>query len=106
LKPDETGIMVNSNSSITIGGCAIHANSTANNSIVTNSGSNITVNGGDINTAGDYQGSGYSPYPTTGSELISDPMASLSPPTVGSCDHNNKVEVQDGETATLSPGRY
>ncbi len=107
LKPDDTGVFVNSYGGITTEDCGIHVNSTDYNSIVTNSGSNITVNGdADIYTAGDYEGSGYSPFPTTGSEIKSDPMASLSPPTFGSCDHTNKVVVQNGDTATLSPGRY
>jgi len=107
LSLDQTGIMVNSQGDITTENCGIHANSTDYNSIVTNSGSNITVNGyADICTAGDYEGSGYSPFPTTGCEIKSDPMASLSPPTFGSCDHTDKVVVQNGDTATLSPGRY
>ena len=33
-------------------------------------------------------------------------LANLSPPTIGSCDHSDKVVVQDGQTETLLPGRY
>ena len=106
--PNFAGIMLNSNSGITTENCGIHANSTDDNSIETNSGGEITINGdADICTAGDYVGDGYSPdYPNTGCETESDPMASVLPPTFGSCDHTDKVVVQNGDTATLSPGRY
>ena len=108
MKPDETGIEVNSDGKITTENCGIHANSTDYNSIVTNSGGEITTDGEcDICTAGDYEGDGYNPgYPTTGCAVKPDPLASLSPPAIGPCDHTDKVVVQNGETATLSPGRY
>ncbi len=106
LNPDKTGVYVNSNADITTENCGIHANSTDDESIQTNGDGEITTNGADICTAGDYAGSGYSPEPTTGCDIKPDPMASLSPPPFGSCDHTEKVEVNDGETVTLSPGRY
>ncbi len=57
LKPDETGIMLNSNGSITTENCGLHANSTDDNSIETNSGGEITIDGdADICTVGDYVG--------------------------------------------------
>lgn len=106
LKPDETGVSVNADGNITTENCGIHSNSTDNNSIVTNSGGQITVNGGNICTAGDYQGSGYDPPPDTGCDTKPDPLASLAAPTIPPCDYTEKVVVQDGEAATLSPGRY
>ena len=106
LKPDETGISVNAGGDITTQNCGIHANSTGDNSIVTNSGSQITVNGADICTAGDYEGGGYSPDPYTGCGTKPDPLASLAPPPIGSCDYSDKVVVEDGDVVTLSPGRY
>ncbi len=106
LKPLETGVSVNANGAITTENCGIHANSTDYNSIMTNSGGTITVNGGNICTAGDYQGSGFDPPPDTGCETKSNPLASLAAPPIPPCDYTEKVVVQDGETATLSPGRY
>ncbi len=106
LRPDDIGVFLNSNGSITTENCGIHANSTDDNSIETNSGGEITIDGdAEICTAGDYEGSGYSPDPTTGCAGKSDPLASLAPPSFGSCDHTDKVLVENG-TATLSPGRY
>ena len=107
LKNDQIGISVNSNASITTDNCGVHANSTDDNSIETNSGGEITIDGdADICTVGDYVGSGYSPDPTTGCAGKSDPLRNLLPPTFGSCDHTDKVVVAGGVTATLSPGRY
>ena len=106
LKPNETGVSVNSNGDITTQNCGIHANSTDNNSIMTNSGGTITVNDGNFCTAGDYSGGGYDPPPDTGCETKPDPMAGQAKPPIPPCDHSDRVVVQDGETATLSPGRY
>ena len=106
LKPDETGISVNADGDITTQDCGIHANSTDDNSIVTNSGSNITVDGGDICTAGDYEGGGYSPDPYTDCGTKPDPLAGVVAPPIGSCDHSDKVVIEDGDVTTLSPGRY
>ncbi len=106
LKPDETGVGVNSNGDITTENCGVHANSTDYNGIVTNSDATITTNGADICTAGDYEGSGYTPEPKTDCAIKPDPLASLSPPLPGLCNYTVKVVVQNGDTVTLSPGRY
>ncbi len=108
LKPNETGILVNSNGEIMTQDCNIHVNSTDVDSIVTNSGGEITVNADDpsICTSGDYEGSGYSPNPDTGCTTKSDPLAKLEAPAIGSCDHSDKVMVEDGDEETLLPGRY
>ena len=53
-----------------------------------------------------FWGAGYSPEPATDCGVKPDPLASLSPPPFGSCDHTEKVVVEGGETETLSPGRY
>ncbi len=101
------GIMLNSNGSITTEDCGIHSNSPDDNGIETNSGGEITIDGdADICSAGNYEGSGYSPDPTTGCVVKPDPLAGLAPPTFGSCDHTDKVVVDGGVTVTLSPGRY
>ncbi len=108
LRLDQTGIEVNSQGSITTDNCGVHANSNDEKSLITNSDSDITIDGdADICTVGDYDGDGYYPdLPNTGCAIMPDPLASLSPPTFGSCDHTDKVVIQNGETATLSPGRY
>ena len=107
LKPDDVGVFVNSDGGIITQDCGIHANSTDYNSIRTNSGSDITVNGvAEICTAGDYEGDGYTPTPTIDCEIKPDPLASQMPPPIGTCDHTDKVVVQNGDTDTLSPGRY
>ena len=104
LKPNETGVSVNSNGDITTENCGIHANSTDDDSIMTNAGGTITVNDGNFCTAGDYSGGGYDPPPDTGCETKADPMAGQAKPTIpASCDHTDKVVVGVGETKTLSP---
>ena len=63
------------------------------------------------------------PAPDTGCAPVADPLASLAPPSYGSCDHTDyvvnsstatlspgvycgKLEINSGSTATLDPGVY
>ena len=107
LEPNDVGITVNADSSLTTVDCGIHSNSSNGSSIQTNAGSTVTA-GGDamICTVGGYSGGGFTPTPNTGCDPIADPLATLDPPPYGGCDHNDKVEINDGETTTLDPGRY
>ena len=107
LEPNDVGITVNADSSLTTVDCGVHVNSSNGSAIETNSGSTVTAGGGaDICTVGGYSGGGFSPAPQTGCAPIADPLASLDPPPYGGCDHTNKVEVNNGEVVTLNPGRY
>jgi hypothetical protein len=49
-------------------------------------------------------GCGLSPTPVTGAPTVSDPLAYLTPPPVGACDHVNYN--QSGGVVTLNPGVY
>lgn len=106
LNDSGSGIYANTNSSITADSCNIHSNSPDSDSIVTKGSGQITANNAEICAAGDYQGSGYAPAPTTGCSTEPDPLASLSPPVIPPCDHTDRVVVQDGDVETLYPGRY
>jgi hypothetical protein len=50
-------------------------------------------------------GSSISPLPTTGVASVSDPLANLAAPSVGSCNYTS-YSVSGGATKTLSPGVY
>ena len=107
LGDEDKGLYVNSNSHVETEDCSIHVNSDDSKAIESNSGS--TVDAGDdgaICVVGNTSGGGISPTPTTGCTAMDDPLDTLQPPPVGGCDHNDKVVVEDGDTETLTPGRY
>ncbi len=104
LEPSEQGILVNSGSGITSNGCMVQVNSTSSSAMRTNGASTVTAEL--INIAGDYEGSGYSPPPETGTPPMDDPLAYLQPPASAGdiCDHTG-LSI-DAETTTISPGVY
>ncbi|MGA2135494.1 MAG: pilus assembly protein TadG-related protein [Bryobacteraceae bacterium] len=90
--------------------CGIYVNSSNSSAIFI--GGNPTVGSyaiqaSSINIVGNLQNAGQglvSPTPLTGQTAVADPLASLTPPTVGSCNHTN-FNWSTG-TTTLSPGVY
>ena len=106
LEEDDTGLYVNSSSSVTTENCSVQVNSDDSKAIESNSGSTVDAGSGEICVVGNTSGGGISPSPTTGCSAMPDPLASLSPPSYGGCNHSDKVVVEDGDTETLSPGRY
>ena len=99
-------LYVDSNARLEAPDCAVHVNSSSGDAlgVYSNSGMNaasICVVGGDeILTTGPV-----APTPETACPPKSDPLASLAPPSIGSCDHASTVVVDD-ETETLSAGVY
>lgn len=95
--------------------CGVYVKSTNTKALqVTGNGTLVTGSGG-LNLSGGDQGSNavganasctkcIYPAPTTVSS-VSDPLASVAPPTVGGCDHTNAT-YGSGATPTLNPGVY
>ena len=90
--------------------CGIFINSSASDALETEgnpSQGSYYITSSSTSIVGHYQNNGqgsFSPMPVTGQTAATDPMASLQPPTVGSCSHTN-YNWSQGST-TLSPGVY
>lgn len=107
LEPSDTGLYVNSNSTLDAD-CGIHVNSTAGNGVYVNSDSHViaastcVVGGAFINGGGTV-----SPAADTGCPIMADPLAGLPEPPEASdpCDYTD-FTVNNGEIATMLPGVY
>lgn len=90
--------------------CGVYDNSNAADALETEgnpSVGNYYISASSIAIVGHYQNNGqgtFSPMPLTGQTAVTDPLASLQPPSVGSCNHSN-YNWSQGNT-TLSPGVY
>jgi hypothetical protein len=90
--------------------CGVYDNSSATDALETEGNpsiGNYYISASSIAIVGHYQNNGqgsFSPMPVTGQAAVTDPLASLQPPTVGSCNHTNYNWSQG--TTTLSPGVY
>ncbi|MGH7174791.1 MAG: pilus assembly protein TadG-related protein, partial [Minisyncoccia bacterium] len=78
-------VTFNSNATLTSSNCGMIVDSTSSSAVMINSGSHVTLSslsivGGDTNNGGTI-----SVTPQTGAKSVSDPLASLAAPTVGSC---------------------
>lgn len=90
--------------------CGIYVNS--NNSAALETEGNpptgsYYISASSISIVGNYQNNGqgsFSPMPKTGQAAVTDPLASLQAPTVGSCNHTNYNWSQG--TTTLTAGVY
>jgi hypothetical protein len=86
--------------------CGVQVNSTSNTALTVTGGSHVTAPYFDV--AGKYTvngGSSISPAPSQSAPALSDPLASLSPPTVGGCTYSN-ISIGNGATVTRSQGTY
>lgn len=101
LEEDDTGITINGTADVVLD-CGIFVNST--NSIALDQVGSSCVTASSIRVVGGYAGTCLYPDPMT-SYPYPDPLADLSPPSIGSCDHNGKVKVNGGNV-TLNPGVY
>ncbi|MDH3660275.1 MAG: pilus assembly protein TadG-related protein [Alphaproteobacteria bacterium] len=103
LDPDAVPGFDVSNGTVAANGCSVHVNATdpealegsPNGSIVAEP---ICVSGGH-ESAPDF-----TPVPDSNCPQLADPLASLEPPVVGLCDHNN-FKLTSGDT-TIDPGVY
>lgn len=109
LNPTALGtISLNGSTSLTTG-CGVYSNSNSLGAINIVGGGTITTTGGaKTNIVGNWSGSGnINPAPITGAASIADPLADLSPPTVGACtDTANPVNLGSHQTRTISAGVY
>ena len=85
-------------------GCGIIANSVDDEALSQDGGA--CLNSTKIKVAGDSNGICINPEPLTNVTPVSDPLASLQPPTYGGCNHTGKTKINGGEVVTLSPGVY
>ena len=90
-------------STLTVNGCAIYVNSDDSSALEVDNGSTIDAAAVYVVGGVDIEGT-ISPDPQTGVPPIADPLAYLTPPPYGGCDHTD-MEVEGG-THTLWPGVY
>jgi hypothetical protein len=91
---------------VTVTSCGLRINSNSSTSLVNDSSTIRALGGGTIRLNGGYSNSGtISPAPVSGAGTVTDPLASLTMPSVANhCDHTN---YSLGSTsATISPGVY
>jgi Flp pilus assembly protein TadG len=90
---------------MTAPGCLVQSNSQSAMGI--QSKTNAVLKAGMICSAGgkvQSTSANFSPTPVTDCPALSDPLSSRAPPSVGACNHNNKVV--DGGYEVLRPGVY
>jgi hypothetical protein len=85
--------------------CGVYVNSNSGTALTATGSTNVVTTVTDV--VGGYSTGGsaaFTPRPTTGSDLMVDPLASLPPPTFSGCDHTGFSS--GGGTVTLNPGVY
>ncbi len=105
LDPTQSGTISVNIAKIRASGCQILSESTAANSVSITNGA--TVNAGRLCSSGGATSDGsssFSPAAQTNCAALSDPLAALAAPNVGSCAYNN-LSVSSG-TQSLLPGVY
>ncbi len=87
--------------------CGIYVNSNSSSALHTEGAEPYFISASSISVVGQVNNIGQGsilPTPLTGQTAVADPLASLTAPTVGSCNHTN-YNFSSG-TTTLSPGVY
>lgn len=106
LDPSRSGaITVNGTGSIT-SQCGLLDDSNSSSALIASG--NVQVNASSIGVVGNTQANGnvsLNPAPVNGIVPISDPLASVPAPFVGSCGYNN-FSVNSNQSVQLSPGVY
>ncbi|HEX8164926.1 MAG TPA: pilus assembly protein TadG-related protein [Beijerinckiaceae bacterium] len=103
---DSETISLNKQATLTATGCTVHSNSKAPDGIKAADQSLLKADR--VCSAGGVKadkGANLSSKPIIDCPQIADPLAHLSPPSSGGCDHNKK-EVKGGAVTTLAPGVY
>ena len=88
-------------------GCGIISNSVDSNALTTSGGG--CLNATKIKVVGGASGGCLSSSPLTGVTAITDPLASIGPPssyTEGVCDDSTNYSIGNGDSITLTPGTY
>jgi len=108
LSPNASGaLLMNGNATLTAT-CGVMVDSNSTQAAIFNGSTTVSTNA--IDVAGKVLNNGnnsISPSPSTGMTPLSDPLANLTMPTVGSCNYSNFI-VNGGKksSTTLSPGTY
>ncbi len=107
LSTNATNAMSLSGSSSATSACGIFINSSAHPALSVSGSSSlhstqILINGGTYSVGGS---SVVSPTPNTSGGSVTDPLASLAMPSVGSCDYTNR-SIGSSAHVTISPGVY
>lgn len=85
--------------------CGIAANSVDESALATNGGACVTAT--KIKVAGGMTGDCINPSAATKTTQFNDPFATMAAPSgFGGCDHNKKINVNNGDDVTLEPGVY
>ena len=85
--------------------CGISINSTNPNALDVNSSGQIDTSGGGIAISGGWSGNKTpAPVPTTGSAPVTNPLATLAMPAVGSCTHTGPLLIN--KDTVLTPGVF
>jgi Flp pilus assembly protein TadG len=105
LNGSASNALVASGSASIDAGCGVVVDSRSSSALVVSGGACISAKS--IGVVGNYNNSSscpLTPDPETGIDSVSDPLANLSPPSVGGCNYTN-FSLKSG-TATLNPGVY
>lgn len=107
LTTDDTGVELVNNASLDAPVCAIWSNSPISEPVRLNAGANLISQSFCVaGKAKPVQGT-MTPKATDNCQTIPDPLASWTPPVIGSCDETDFNEKKSGSlTVTLNPGVY
>jgi Flp pilus assembly protein TadG len=109
LNPALSGALSMTGTSNVLSGCSIFVDSSSSSALTMVGNSQITTtSGATTNIDGSYSAGGgatISPLPNTGAGTVADPLASMPPPTVGSCTSPG-INIKDSTDHTLNPGVY
>ena len=105
LDPDDARALEVANGGELNTNCGVAVNSTHPNAVDVNSSGELTTEESSIAIAGGWTGNKTPiPAPSTGTAAVTNPLASLSMPTVGTCTHTGLLTIT--KDTTLSPGVY
>ncbi len=106
LNPSQSGAITVDGTGMITSQCGVLDNSSSSTALVANGNVNVTASS--IGVVGSTQANGnatLSPNPVNGIVPVSDPLASVPAPFVGSCSYNN-YSVGSGQSVQLSAGVY
>lgn len=104
LDPSAPGAFVTSGNASVTASCGVFVNSSSSSAFTVNGGATVNASTILVNGGASVANNAYvSPSPQTGQGTVSDPLANLTMPTYGGCDHTN-FSLSGG--GTLNPGVY
>ena len=106
LDPSQPGALTGNGNATITSQCGVLVDSSSSSALIANG--NVSITASAIGVVGNAQTNGnvsLTPAPVTGIVPVSDPLASVPQPFVGSCTYNNFV-VNGNQSVQLSPGVY